>query len=226
MNTIKLLLRVLMIGMLMGVNCFQAQSAKEVISKNIELTGGLKNWKKLNTVRLMGRLVLDAKETYPLTIYQSRPNLTRTVIKYGGKEVTLEGYDGKKGYSMNYASGQLQHYRDYTPESFDSDFIDYEHKGFHAQVLGTETIGNRKAFKVQLTKNTNTTVYYFDTQTYMLLKEDKAGETLQYTDYKKVGNYLFPFRIEGSSSKNNTDFVMIFTKIETNLAFDAKTYKF
>lgn len=224
MQIFKIVMTVLLMSV--GITQHQAQTAKEIISKNIENTGGLLSWKKLNTVRLMGKLVLGVKESYPLTIFQSRPNLTRTIIKNGGKEVTLEGYDGKKGYAMNYASGQLQEYKNYMPESFDSDFIDYENKGFEAKVLGTENIGKRQVFKVELTKNVNKTIYYFDTETYMLLKEDKAGEILEYSDYKKVGNYLFPFRIEGSSVKKDADFVMIFTKIETNLAFDATTYKF
>jgi hypothetical protein len=35
----------------------------------------------------------------------------------------------------------------------------------------------------------------------MLLKEIKKDETLDYSDYKKVGNLLMPFRIESSSAK-------------------------
>jgi hypothetical protein len=54
-------------------------------------------------------------------------------------------------------------------------------------------------------------MYYFDTKTYMLLKEIKKDETLVYSDYKKVGNLTMPFRIESSSPKKDGDYVMLLT---------------
>ena len=80
--------------------------------------------------------------------------------------------------------------------------------------------------KVELTKNVNKTIYFFDTKNYMLLKEVKPDETLIYNDYRKVGNLLMPFRLESSSQKKESDYVMIINKIETNKVFPANTFKF
>jgi len=69
----------------------------------------------------------------------------------------------------------------------------------------------------------------FDIRKYdytMLLKEEKRGETITYSDYKKVGNLLMPFRIEATSPKKDSDYVMIFSKIELNKAFKDDTFKF
>lgn len=216
------------IGCLLALSSItiQGQSAKEIIAKNIEQTGGITHWKKLNTIRLIGRLTIGAKESYPLTIVQARPNLARTIIRNGKKETTLEGYDGKKGYAMNYATGLLQEYKNYQPEPFDSDLIDYESKGFEAQIIGKETLGKQTAYKIELTKNVNKTYYYFDTQTYMLLKEERKEETFSYSEFKQVGAYIFPFRIEGSSPKNDQEFVMLFHRIEINTVLDNNTFKF
>ncbi len=82
---------------------FLAQSAKDIIDRNIETTGGLINWKTLNSVILSGRVTLGINDEYPMTIYQQRPNLTKTTIIINKKETAIEGYDGKKGYAMNYA---------------------------------------------------------------------------------------------------------------------------
>lgn len=203
-----------------------AQTAKEIIDKNIELSGGLTNWKLLNSVLLQGKVILGVKDEYPIKIYQQRPNLTKTVITISGKDTAIEGYDGSKGYAMNYATNKVQEYTEYVPESFDNDFIDWENKGFEAKYLGKEKIGNVYCHKVELTKNVNKNIYYFDTRSYMLLKEVKKDETLIYSDFKKVGNLSMPFRIESSSTKKDGDYVMLINRIDINKVFPANTFKF
>jgi hypothetical protein len=203
-----------------------AQTAKEIIDKNIELSGGLTNWKLLNSVLLQGKVILGIKDEYPIKIYQQRPNLTKTVITINGKDTAIEGYDGTKGYAMNYATNKVQEYAEYVSESFDNDFIDWENKGFEAKYLGKEKIGEIYCHKVELTKNVNKNIYYFDTKSYMLLKEVKKDEALIYSDYKKIGNFSMPFRIESSSAKKDGDYVMLLNRIDVNKVFPANTFKF
>lgn len=203
-----------------------AQTAKEIIDKNIELSGGLTSWKLLNSVLLQGKVILGVKDEYPIKIYQQRPNLTKTVLTINNKDTAIEGYDGSKGYAMNYATNKLQEYPDYVAESFDNDFIDWENKGFEAKYLGKEKVGDIYCHKVELTKNVNKNLYYFDTKTYMLIKEVKKDEALSYSDYKKVGNMMMPFRIESASAKKDGDYVMIINKIDVNKVFPANIFKF
>ncbi len=205
---------------------FFSQTAKEIIDKNIELSGGLTSWKLLNSVLLQGKVILGIKDEYPIKIYQQRPNLTKTVLMINGKDTAIEGYDGTKGYAMNYAANKLQVYPEYVSESFDNDFIDWENKGFEAKYLGKEKVGDIYCHKVELTKNVNKNLYYFDTKSFMLLKEVKKEETLSYSDYKKVGNLLMPFRIESSSAKKDGDYVILLNKVEINKVFPANIFKF
>jgi hypothetical protein len=127
---------------------------------------------------------------------------------------------------MNYAANKVQEYAEYMPESFDNDFIDWENKGFEAKYLGKEKIGNIYCHKVELTKNVNKNMYYFDTKSYMLLREIKKDETLDYSDYKKVGNFSMPFRIESASTKKDGDFVMLINRIDINKVLPANIFKF
>lgn len=203
-----------------------AQSAKEIINKNIENSGGLTSWKLLNTVQIQGRVTLGVNDQYPIKIYQQRPNLTKTAIIMAGKETPVEGYDGKNGYAMNYAQNKLQQYNDYVPENFDNDFIDWDNKGFEAKFLGKEKIGEQYFYKVELTKNVNKTIYFFDVKNYMLFREIKKDEVLTYSDYKRVGNVLMPYRIESSSPKKDSDYVMMINKIEINKELPKNTFKF
>lgn len=218
--------KLLIVFVLMISQLSFAQTAKEIIDKNIELSGGLTNWKLLNSVLLQGKVILGIKDEYPIKIYQQRPNLTKTVITIGGKDTAIEGYDGTNGYAMNYATNKLQVYPEYISESFDNDFIDWENKGFEAKYLGKEKVGEIYCHKVELTKNVNKNYYYFDTKSFMLLKEMKKDETLTYSDYKKVGNLMMPFRLESSSAKKDGDYVMLLNKVEINKVFPANSFKF
>lgn len=203
-----------------------AQTPKEIIDKNIEMSGGLTNWKLLNSVMLQGKVVLGVKDEYPVKIYQQRPNLTKTVITVQGKQVAVEGYDGKKGYAMNYATNKVQEYPNYIPESFDNDFIDWESKGFQTKYLGKEKVGDYYCHKVELTKNVNKTYYYFETKSYMLIKEEKKDETLLYGDFKKINGLVMPFRIESSGAQKESEYVLLLNKIDINKEFPANTFKF
>ena len=190
--------KALLIATILITTIFSAQTAKQIFDKNIENTGGLTNWKLLNSIVLQGKVILGVNDEYPMRIYQQRPNLTKTVVFVGNKENIIEGFDGKNGYAMNYVVNKLQIQKDYIPESFDTDYLDFENKGFTAQVLGKEKVNDRDCYKVELTKNVNKTIYYFDVQNFYLLKEVKKDETIVYSDYKKVNNLIMPFRIESS----------------------------
>ena len=225
-KTDRLMKKILLVIIMLMSGIVSAQTAKEIIEKNIELSGGLTNWKLLNSITLQGRLTLGINDNYPIKIFQERPNLTKTVITINKKETAIEGYDGKKGYAMNYATNKLQEYPNYVAESFDTDFIDWESKGFEANYLGKEKVGETVCHKVELIKNVNKTLYYFDVKTYMLLKEVKSDEALLYSDYRKIGSLMMPFRIESSSPKKDSDYVILLNKIETNKVLPANTFKF
>ena len=217
----------LILVVLVGVcQMFFSQTAEQIIEKNIQSTGGLTQWKLLNSIMLQGKVVLGVSEEYPVKIFQQRPNLKKTSFTIKGKEYAIEGFDGEKGYSMNFATNKLVEVKDYVAESFDTDFIDYDSKGFVANYLGKEKIGNVDCFKVELVKNVNKTVYYFDANTYMLVREINKTDILTYYDYRKVGNLLMPFRIESSSQKKEGDYVLLFSKIELNKVFPNNTFKF
>ena len=225
-QTDRLMRKIFLVFIMLMSGIVSAQTAKEIIEKNIELSGGLTNWKLLNSITLQGRLTLGINDNYPIKIFQERPNLTKTVITINKKETAIEGYDGKKGYAMNYATNKLQEYPNYVAESFDTDFIDWESKGFEANYLGKEKVGETVCHKVELIKNVNKTLYYFDVKTYMLLKEVKSDEALLYSDYRKIGSLMMPFRIESSSPKKDSDYVILLNKIETNKVLPANTFKF
>lgn len=217
--------KILILLFAVAFNFAFSQTAGQIISKNIEVTGGLKNWKLLNSITLQGKVILGVNDEYPVKIYQQRPNLNKTVVVVGKKENVVEGFDGKKGYKMDYVKNKLVVDNAYISESFDSDFIDFENKGFTAEFIGKETLNGIPVFKVELNKNQNRTVYFFDAKTYMLLKEIKKDETLDYSDYRRAGNLLMPYKIVSSSPKKDGDYIILLNSVAVNRAFPADTFK-
>ena len=83
--------KIFLISLVFLAQIFSAQTAAQIIDKNIQNTGGLVQWKLLNTILLQGKVVLGVNEEYPVKIYQARPNLTKTIVVNGKKEQVIEG---------------------------------------------------------------------------------------------------------------------------------------
>ena len=83
--------KIVFVLMMLVSGIISAQTAKEIIDQNIEKSGGLTNWKLLNSIVLQGKLTLGINDSYPIKIFQQRPNLTKTVITINKKETAIEG---------------------------------------------------------------------------------------------------------------------------------------
>ena len=205
---------------------YQAQTAEQIIAKNLEITGGVYGWKVLQSLVIKGNTVLGVNEEYPTEIYQQRPNLTKTLMTLQGKKIMLNGYNGKKAVQFDFQAGKLNTNPDYVPESFESDLLDFINKGFQAVLMENETVNGTNCFKVQLSKNQSVTTYYFDSKTYQLVREENSERNTYYSDFKKVSGLVFPFRIEEKSTDGEENFTLIINSIEINPVIPAKVFDF
>lgn len=205
---------------------FYAQTADEIITTHLEKTGGIENWKKLSSVKLKGEAVLSLTEAFPIEIIQKAPNLNKSTIFINKKPVVLEGFDGKQGYRTNFTSGKKEIISNYQAEDFQSDLLNYTEKGFTAEYTGTEKVDKQDCYKVKLTKDNVSTTYYFSTKTYYLLKEISKNETIEYSNYKKVSNYVMAFSIESTSTAKDSDFKLNISTIEVNKPIADKEFKY
>ena len=115
-----------------------AQTADEIISQHLENSGGIKNWRNLSSIILRGDALLSIEQSFPIIIYHKRPYQKKVVFIVDGKEVLNEGYDGNKGWTFNEISGKNTVVKEYQPDSFESDILDYQKKGFTATYLGKD----------------------------------------------------------------------------------------
>ena len=202
-----------------------AQSAEQIINQHLENSGGVANWKKLNSIILKGDAVLGLEQSYPMTIYHRRPYEKKVVFSVQGKEMLNEGYDGKNGWTFNEVSGKNEILKGYQPDSFDSDMLDYQKKGFTAVYTGKSTSEGKECYKVELTKNVNKVTYCFSSKDYSLLWEENDEEKQFYYDYKKFDGLEFATRIIGQPREGG-EYVIKFSQILINPRIEDKVFKF
>lgn len=203
----------------------QAQTAEQIIHQHLENSGGISNWKKLNSLIIKGDAVLGLEESYPMTIYHRRPYEKKVTFMVQGKEMLNEGFDGKNGWTYNEISGKNEVLIGYEPDSFDSDMMDFQKKGFTAVYTGKANFEGKECYKVELTKNVNKVTYCFSTKDYTLLWEENQEEKLMYYDYKKFNGLEFATRIVGQP-KEGGEYVIQFSSIQINPTIDDKVFKF
>jgi len=218
----------------------QAQTADDLIAKNLAARGGADRLAAIHTIVSRGELRFpgDFKLTY-----------SETRSRVGGKpadcavriEAALEGlaliqaYDGTSGWRVNPFEGRkdAEHMgADETRELADEASIDgallaARTRGSQVDYLGREDIDGTDAYKLRVTQTDGTVfTYYLDPDAYLEIKvlerrsirgAEKETET-DYGDYERVAGVYFPFAIS-SGPKDSTDKeVITIDSAEANVA--------
>lgn len=202
-----------------------AQTAENIISRHLENSGGIKNWRNLNSIILKGNVSLSLEQSFPLIVYHRRPYEKKVAFIIKGKEVLNEGYDGENGWTYSEITGKNIKIPDYQPDSFESDILDYQKKGFDAQYIGKDKVENKECYKIILTKFTNKITYCFSVTNYSLLSEENKDEKLFYYDYKSFGGLQFATKTIGQP-KEGGEYVINFSEVLINPSIDNKVFKF
>lgn len=208
------------------LNICYSQTVEEIIKKHLEVTGGTHHWKELNSIIIKGDIILGLNESYPIEIYQQRPNLNKTCIEIQGKKIILNAYNGKKAIQYNFQTNSLEENNNYVPEAFESDLIDYSAKGFLPIFLGEERIDNKNCYKIKLTNNRESEIYYFDKTGYQLVREDNSNESKLYSDFKLASGLIFPYRLVVKNKEDDSEFILVFKSLEINKIIPEKEFKF
>jgi len=213
----------------------KAQTGDEIVKKNIEATGGEKNWRSINTLKESGTAISPGGSI----------GITRTVItnKEMRIDITLAGVNGytiitqKDGWVFLPFQGQTTP-QEMTPDQVKStqdqldvkgELFDYKRKGSTVEYEGRDTIDGKNCYKLLLTdKNGKKETMYIDTTTYYLVnatnKVSINGSDREvaaaFDNYKKTPEgVVLPMDVttEGSTIK--------FTSVEINKPVDEAIFK-
>jgi outer membrane lipoprotein-sorting protein len=199
-----------------------AQTADELVAKNLKAKGGLDNLKAVQSMKITGRMTLPGAGggggmEIPMTITTKRPNRFRQESEFNGQKI-VAAFDGTKAWMINPMTGQsgpqqIQGERlEMVKQQADLDgpLVDYKAKGTTIEALGVETVDGKKVHKLKVTPKTGRGVtLYLDAETGLEAKTvmeapaDAAGPgapaaTLEtvFSNYQSVGGLTMAHTIQ------------------------------
>jgi outer membrane lipoprotein-sorting protein len=183
-----------------------AQTADELVAKNIAAKGGLERLKAVHSLRQTSDITIQGMAA-KLTIYSKRPNLTRQEIAFGADTI-ISVFDGQTPWMVNPMSGSTQATVITGPQadmiridaSFDGPLIDYKARGLRVELIGAENVDGTAVHHLKVTGGDSLEKHiYLDASTSLEVKiasETPNGMVEQrFSDYREVGGLTVPYSI-------------------------------
>jgi hypothetical protein len=217
-----------------------AQTADELVSKNIQAKGGIDKIKAIKSVRQSGRFDLGGGFTAKVSQQSMRPNLLRQTFSIQGM-TQVQAYDGAAGWQIQPFQGhkdpELMGEDDLRDMQLDSDFdsplVDYREKGNTIEYLGHDIVDGDDALRLKVTlKNGDIVYYYLDPDTFLEIRKEIQQfirgsireRIVDLGSYKAVNGVMYPFSIALGSKSNPGAQTLTVEKIEVNLPIDASDF--
>jgi outer membrane lipoprotein-sorting protein len=210
-----------------------AQTADELIAKNIKAKGGMDKIKAMKSLRATGHMSLGPEMEAPFTMMLKRPNEMRMEFTLQGM-TGVQAYDGKTAWAVMPFMGKKD------PEAmapddakmveeqsdFDGPLIDYKAKGNTVELVGREQVEGVNAYKIKVTRKDGEIRYlYLDPDAYLEIATDATrnvrGSQMEiYStigDYKEVNGVMLAHSIESGPKGSTQKQKMTVDKYEANV---------
>jgi len=225
----------------------QAQTVDEIIDNYFENTGGKKAWKKIKSMKVVGKVSAQGLEI-PATIYTKAPNMIKMVMEVNNMTMIPQAYDGEVAWMINPFAGSTEPQKlpeEQTKEmseqaDFEPVYLDYKSKGHEITLEGKEEIEGAECFKLKVVKNKNNDkkesveYHFFDTENFVPIMirntaqsgptKGMATETFM-SDYQEVGNFIMAFYTEQKVA-GQVAFKMSVTEIVVDEKVEDDFFKF
>jgi hypothetical protein len=218
-----------------------AQTADEIVNKNIEAMGGKDKIAGIKTMKMVASIDIGPNMKAPITMYVVNNKSVRTDLEFQGMKM-MSAAEGDSGWVVNPFGGKKEAERmngeqiRESKEQMDiaGSLFNYKEKGSTVEYIGKEDMEGTDTYKLKVTKKTGDIEYlYLDAATYLTLKqttkrkfEDKEveGESL-FSNYKKVDGIMFPFTIEARAKDSSQGQAINFETVEVNPKIDNAMFK-
>jgi hypothetical protein len=227
-----------------GLACaalLSAQTADELVNKNLTAHGGMEKLKALHSLRMTGKMQ-QGSFSMQIGLDTMAPDLVRQTFTLMGM-TGIMAYDGASGWRVMPFSGrkdpEMLGEDDLRGLQDDSDFYghlaDYKQKGNTIEYLGHDTVDGDDAYRLKVTlKNGDIVYYYLDPETFLEIRTElvqfihgSVRESFsEMGSYKLVNGVYFPFALEQGNPRNPGETAKItIDKIEANVAMDPAQFK-
>jgi outer membrane lipoprotein-sorting protein len=218
-----------------------AQTADELVSKNIEAKGGLDKIKAVKTLRITGRAEQSDNPPLGVVIEHERPDEIRQDIIIAGMTL-IQAYDGKQGWMVYPFGGrkdpQLMGEDDLRDLSLDADIdgplVDYKAKGNTVEYLGHDMVDGDDALRLKVTLKNSDVVYYdLDPDSYLEIRREAQEfirgsvkeSVTEYGSYKAVDGVMYPFSMAIWPKSDPTQTLTVtIDKVEVNVPLQESVF--
>jgi len=225
---------------LTAVWCFtlfaNAQTAEELVQKNLVAKGGLEKIKAIKSVRITGKLIGGGGFTAATVQENARPNLVRETISLQGM-TAVTAYDGTTGWQVQPFGGhkdpELMGEDDLRDLLLDADFdgplVAYKEKGNTVEYLGHDVVDGDDALRLKVTLKDGDIIYYFlDPDTFLEIRKEVQEfirgsvreSVLEMGSYKPVAGVMYPYSISQGTKANPSQQTTAIDRIEVNVPID------
>ena len=203
----------LVVGLFCLAAAAWAQTAEELVAKNLQAKGGVEKIKAVNTVKMSGKAYVGINADFSQE--NKRMNMIRQGFSLQGMTQT-EAYDGSMGWKIDPFGGRKDaemlgedEMRDLVDNAdIDGPLVDYQSKGSKLEYIGHDVVDGDDAYKLKVTlKNGDVMYYYLDPDTYLEIKRvtqefirGSVRETEElFGSYKQVAGVYYPYSVELST---------------------------
>lgn len=219
-----------------------AQTAEELVAKNLAAKGGEDKIKAIKSLRMAGNYREADGFSAEVASQAKAPNQLRNTLSLQGMNL-VQAYDGSTGWQINPFQGrrdpEMMGEDDLRDISEDADFygplVDAKEKGNTLQYLGHATVDGDDALKLKVTlKNGDIYYYYLDPDTFLefrierqqFLRGSVRELNIELGSYKQVSGVYYPFTFAQSRRKDFANAATVtYSKIEANVPIDDAAFK-
>ena len=213
-----------------------AQTADELIAKNIEARGGLEKIKAIKTMRVTGKIKGFGGRVMAMGEENARPDFVRVTTTVQGM-TAIQAYDGTTGWQVEPFGGKKDpelmgedSLRDLLQDGdFDGPLVNYKEKGSTVEYLGHDLVDGDDALRLKVMLKNGDIIYdYLDPDTFIEIRREiqqfirgsvrEREESLG--SYKPVAGVMFPFAIAAGPRNAPDAQTTAVQKIEVNVNID------
>jgi predicted Zn-dependent peptidase len=214
-----------------------AKSANLIISDYIKAIGGEAALNKVTAIQQNAELEIQGNKL-GMTMKKLAPNLSSTEATMGAQTVMKQVFNGTTGYQM-----QMGKKADLSPEDIADakadkglfNQLNYATDGSKLESAGVTSVGTASDYKLLVTSASGQKkTQYYDVKSGLLIREESTNkkqgteisQTFDFSDYKKVGDVLFPHKIIQAmqTPMGSQELIITVKEIKLNPALQASDF--
>ena len=218
-----------------------AQTADELVAKNLAARGGAEKLRAIRTMLVTGTISFG-KESSPITVKMRRPNQIREEFKMQETEI-VRAYDGSAGWQSQksgdqskveaLSGGEADNIREEAENAIGGALLDCAKKGSKVEALGKDTWREKPVYKLKITTHLGTTItQYLDAASYLEVYEeiertvDGKVTTIveEVSDYREAGGVKFAHRFVSGTKEEPHATTLQVEKMEVDVPIEASVF--